>query len=290
MLFAPAPEPDIPAFQPLVLGQETAISRRERAALNQIWSCFCEQVVVELTPILRTQVRLQLQGFGPRRYLHYLDDRERDAPLLHFSLDQGGRAFFSTPLSLLLDLYDAMLGGIGRLDLARPAYLTEIESHLLRAPLHALLAAYQAAWGHLQFAPQLEPDYAEFNPYRAPICSPNETVLVCVFQLDLPYARGPLELVLPWAPLRRDLARPATAPTAGIGVPGAARLELRMRLGGREVPFQDLLQLEIGDVFLLDRPIHDPLEVTVNGVPKFLARPGRRNGCLAARVCQVLEG
>lgn len=210
--------------------------------------------------------------------------------MLHFGLDQGGRAFFSTPLSLLLDLFDAMMGGVGRLDLARAPYVTELESHLLRAPMHALLSAYQAAWGHLQFAPQLEPDYVEFNPYRAPICSPNESVLVCVFQLELPYARGPLELVLPWPPLRRDLARTSPPSThLGPSIPGSSRLELGLRLGGAEVLFQDLLNLEVGDVFVLDRPIGDPLEVTVNGLPKFHGHPGLSQGRIAVRVSQVLE-
>lgn len=284
------PQPEPSSFKPLVLGQDSAITRRERLALDGIWACFCDQVVVQLTPILRTKVSLKLQGYGPRRYLHYLDDRERDAPMLHFGLDQGGRAFFSTPLSLLLDLFDAMMGGIGRLDLARSPYVTEVESHLLRAPMHALLGAYQTAWGHLQFAPQLEPDYVEFNPYRAPICSPHETVLVCVFELNLPYARGPLELVLPWPPLRRDLARPAPVCTqVGASVPGSTRLQLGLRLGGAEVLFQDLLDLEVGDVFLLDRPIGDPLEVTVNGLPRFLGHPGLHQGRLAVRVSQVIE-
>lgn len=277
-------------FKPLVLGQDSAITGREKAALQAIWACFCDQVVVQLTPVLRTQVSLTLQGFGPRRYLHYLDDRERDSPMLHFGLDQGGRAFFSTPLSLLLDLFDALMGGIGRLDLARSPYVTEVESHLLRAPMHALLAAYQAAWGHLQFAPQLEPDYVEFNPYSAPICSPNETVLVCVFELQLPFARGPLELVLPWAPLRRDLARPAPPNNLpGALIPGSTLLELGLRLGGCELPFQDLLGLGIGDTLMLDRPIRDLLEVTVNGVPKFLGHPGIHRGRLAVNVRQVLE-
>lgn len=286
---SPTP-PEKPSYKPLVLGQESAITRRERLALDPIWKCFCDQVVVRLTPILRTRVKVKLQGFGPRRYLHYLDDRERDSPMLHFSLDQGGRAFFSTPLSLLLDLFDAMMGGIGRLDLARSPYVTEVESHLLRAPMHALLAAYQTAWGHLQFAPQLEPDYVEFNPYRAPICSPNETVLVCVFQLELPYARGPLELVLPWAPLRRDLARPAPLPPGvGAKIHGTTRLELALRLGGAEVSFQDLLDFQIGDVFVLDRPIGDPLEVTINGLPKFIGHPGVYQGRMAVRVSHVLE-
>lgn len=109
-------------FRPLLLGQETAITRRERVALDSIWGCFCEQLIVELTPILQAQVSIQLKGFGPRRYLHYLDERERETPMLHFGLDQGGRGFFSTPFSLLLDIYDAMLGGVGRLDLARAPY------------------------------------------------------------------------------------------------------------------------------------------------------------------------
>ena len=283
-------QPEKPQFKPLALGQATAITRRERQALETIWAGFCEQVVVHLTPILCTKVSLSLKGFGPRRYLHYLDDRERDAPLLHFSLDQGGQAFFSTPLSLLLDLYDAMLGGAGRLDLARAPYVTEIEAHLLRAPMHALLAAYQAAWGQLQFAPQLDPDYVEFNPYKAPICPPSETVLVCIFQLELPFARGPLELVLPWSPLRRDLARSVPAPQGPtVQLPRSTPVQMALRLGSAELLFQDLMGMEVGDTVILDRSIHQPLPITVNGLPKFEGCPGIHKGHLAARVTRLLE-
>jgi len=51
-------------------------------------------------------------------------------------------------------------------------------------------------------------------------------------------------------------------------------VEIKVELGRCHITVQDLFQLKIGDVLSLKKDVSDPLAVQVQGIPKFLARPG----------------
>jgi flagellar motor switch protein FliM len=51
----------------------------------------------------------------------------------------------------------------------------------------------------------------------------------------------------------------------------------------------DIVDLRPGDVLPLDHRVDAPLEVSVGGVPRFAARPGRRGKRLACVITSFAE-
>jgi flagellar motor switch protein FliM len=64
-------------------------------------------------------------------------------------------------------------------------------------------------------------------------------------------------------------------------------VDVRAELGTAEVPLQDLLALEVGDVLVLDTTIGAPITVAAEGEMRALADLGRRDGRLAVRLRSV---
>ena len=66
------------------------------------------------------------------------------------------------------------------------------------------------------------------------------------------------------------------------GDPGM--VELVAKLAEVEAPAEEVRQLQVGDVLTTDRGVDELLEVTVDGVAKFRARPGALDGHKAIRL------
>ena len=66
-----------------------------------------------------------------------------------------------------------------------------------------------------------------------------------------------------------------------------ATIELSIVLGTADIRVADLVNVEAGDVIVLNTRIDDPLEARVNDKVKFRAYPGAMKGKLAAKL--ILE-
>jgi flagellar motor switch protein FliM len=61
-----------------------------------------------------------------------------------------------------------------------------------------------------------------------------------------------------------------------------------VKLGEANVDLQDIINLEIGDIIQLDRDATIPLDVMVEGVPKFKGIPGLVKGNRAIRITESM--
>lgn len=65
---------------------------------------------------------------------------------------------------------------------------------------------------------------------------------------------------------------------------GAVRIPIAVRLGGARLPLRDLIALEVDDVIVLDRLIHEGCELVVAGSPKYDGAVGTHGGNFTFRV------
>jgi flagellar motor switch protein FliM len=69
-----------------------------------------------------------------------------------------------------------------------------------------------------------------------------------------------------------------------------ASVNIDAELGRAKITGKDLLNLEVGDVLVLDRYVSGELDVRVEGVLKFRGYPGVFKGNRAIKVSAVLAG
>jgi flagellar motor switch protein FliM len=194
---------------------------------------------------------------------------------------------------------DRLLGGPG----AGPAIhrpLTEIEQSLVRDLLGRVLRELAYAFESLT---ALEPAvlHQESNPQFAQIGSPSDMVIVFVYDLRIGGQAGEATLCVPFASLQPVLDEvAANSLLAGrveadaesvreslAGRMGAAPVTISVSFPPVTLALSDIVDLRPGDVLPLEHRVDAPLEVSVGGLPRFAARPGRRGKRLACVITSV---
>ena len=274
---------------------------REHVRALQIASeTFARQFTTVLSTTLRTVSQVQAKGIHQLTYDEYIRDVPNPTYLAILALPPlVGASIFHIPLPVVMTAVDRLLGGPGTGPaLSRPP--TEIEQSLMRDLLGRVLRELAYAFESLT---TLEPAvvHQESNPQFAQIGSPSDMVIVFVFDLRIGGQEGEATLCVPFAALQPVLDEVAGNSLLGGRVEAdadAMRDALAGRMGGAPVtvsvsfppvalPLSDIVDLRPGDVVPLDHPVDAPLDVSVGGVPRFTARPGRRGKHLACVITSV---
>jgi len=274
---------------------------REHVRALQIASeTFARQFTTVLSTTLRTVSHVQAKGIHQLTYDEYIRDIPNPTYLAILSLAPlAGASIFHLPLPVVMTAVDRLLGGPGMGPaLHRP--LTEIEQSLMRDLLGRVLRELAYAFESLT---ALEPSvlHQESNPQFAQIGSPSDMVIVFVYDLRIGGQAGEATLCVPFASLQPVLDEVAANSLLAGRVEADAesvRHALAGRMGGAPVTISvsfppvalalsDIVDLRPGDVVPLDHRVDAPLEVSVGGVARFAARPGRRGKRLACVITSV---
>jgi flagellar motor switch protein FliM len=140
----------------------------------------------------------------------------------------------------------------------------------------------------------------ESDPHSARIVLPGECVVRAKFEVAFASSRGTISFCLP-ATVLRKLSSDLLAPPRNEGPAGSpaaqqmtqqlnqAQVEIVARLAPTRMATSELLELRVGDVIVTNHEVHRPLEVAVEGRPKFAARAGAHQGRKAVRIDVELD-
>ena len=274
---------------------------REHVRALQIASeTFARQFTTVLSTTLRTVSQVQAKGIHQLTYDEYIRDVPNPTYLAILSLAPlAGASIFHLPLPVVMTAVDRLLGGPG----AGPALhrpLTEIEQSLMRDLLGRVLRELAYAFESLT---ALEPTvlHQESNPQFAQIGSPSDMVIVFVYDLRIGGQAGEATLCVPFASLQPVLDEvAANSLLAGrveadaesvreslAGRMGAAPVTVSVSFPAVTLALSEIVDLRPGDVLPLEHRVDAPLEVSIGGLPRFAARPGRRGKRLACVITSV---
>lgn len=167
---------------------------------------------------------------------------------------------------------------------------TIVEQLVLRRLLAVLADAMASAWEPvIPFRPELL--RVEMDPRMANIAPPSDVGIVAAFELA-GGIEGRLQVVIPYAavePAKARLAAPRRLAQRGderiqeLLQREVEQLEVDVRglLGRTSIPFSRLLDLQPGEVLLLDTDENSPLPVFVQGREKLRGRPSVSGGAMA---------
>jgi flagellar motor switch protein FliM len=196
-------------------------------------------------------------------------------------------------------LIDRLLGGAGDVSVEdRP--FTDIDVHVLERGLPVFLEALGESWAGVE---RLHPAIRllEASPQFLRLVGPQEAIVQIDIEISFSHHSGDLTFVIPYESLKAMLPkltsvallteqtedRPADLEGARLLRSAALGIEVEMTavVGGTTLTVAEFLSLGAGDVVLLDRPASEPIELWVEGRPKFVARPFVRS----RRLCLVIE-
>jgi flagellar motor switch protein FliM len=159
--------------------------------------------------------------------------------------------------------------------------LTDVEQSLTELAMHEVLGAL------IESQPCTNPMQCQLRGQRHPreltrTFPDQEQITVAKFSIDAPFGRGEAHWVLSQAAVLRFAAHVGECRLDAQSDRGEMEkivrkipLEVVVRLGNADLHVSDLVNLQVGDIVLLNQRVSDPLLAEVAGTTKFLGWPGR---------------
>ncbi len=203
-------------------------------------------------------------------------------------------------------MIERVLGGTGKSVSAskESRTLTEIEMTLLRNILIKFINLLKEPWGNIvELRPKLE--NIETNAQFAQIVSPAESVALITFNLHIGENEGMVNICIPHyviEPILPSLSsrlwfatsnkREVTETERDALESGISRTKINLTavVGGSNITVSELLNLQRGDIIMLNKKVEEPLEIFVENQLKFKAKPGIKKKNVAVMITEVVEG
>jgi len=207
-----------------------------------------------------------------------------------------GHVLFMIESRLIFNLVDCFFGGSGKGSYKIEGRdFTSIEYRVINKVIRQVLLDLEQAWQPITSV-TFGFVRSEVNPQFATIIPPTDVVIVVRFELEMDRMMGKMALVLPYStiePIRAKLYASFQSDQLEVDEGWILRLrkllldvpvELSVELGATSLKGSELINMEIGDVIVLNNEAGRPLKVKVEGVAKLMATPGICRGNLAFQV------
>jgi len=271
--------------------------------LQRIHEQFCRTYAGLMSAKLRSRLDLNVSSITQLTFGDYVRSLPNPSVLSIFEVSplDGTIVIQFTP-EIAFVLHDRLCGGPGRLP-ERTRGLTDIEVAVFRKQvLYSINALLADAWTDVQ---PLQFDLAgiESNPQFLQIASDRDVVAVVTLNFKLNELQDMITICLPFRTLEPVMSKLTQARMfESLRPPDPAQIErlkakvrsavvpVEVELGSAVVTVQDLLDLDVGDVILLDRTRNEMIDVKIGTLTKFKATPGRIGNKFGVVITAVCHG
>ncbi len=283
----PADEPRLTAYD---FRRPERVSKEQLKGLQSLFEALSREVGILFPPFLRTVVRVDLVSIDQLTYDEFILSVARPTALASVNMAPlDGNAVIELTPSMIFPIIDRLLGGRGRA-LSEPRELTEIETRIIRRIVTMILDSLRRSWDQLiEF--QCSIITIESDPLIVQIVAGSEMVVLVGYEVHVGEMVGAMNMCIPLMVLNpildqisqqahftRKMSREvAMATRATIShIVTKALVNIDAVLGQATLPLSDVAKLSVGDIVQLDTNPEEPIAVSVGGIPRYLAQPGRK--------------
>jgi flagellar motor switch protein FliM len=239
-----------------------------------------------LSGYLRNNIDIKIESVEQATYEEFLANITSPVLLTVFQMSPlDGSAVIQTDNNFTSPVIDLLFGGSGTKNI-QPKEFTEIELRVLKNLNQKILDNMATAWAGV-FAIKPTVELMETNPQFNQIVSPNETVAIIALSTVITGHKSVMHLCFPWETLKEAIpnltAQNWFAARKNLNISkskdienslGKVPLSLSAYCGETRLTIQELLQLEVGDVILLDSALGEDMDLLVENHPKYKVQPG----------------
>lgn len=284
------------------LKQTIKFTLDQQEFLKKIFEIFSDKFCVNLSSILQTKVSIKLKQVKLSTHRAFFNSLPDPSNMINIRIDPETKGLIYLDFALSFALVDRLMGGKGQpIDEIR--YFTDIESAILKSAYIKIVDSYNMAWKEVA---DVNSQFTgiEFNPQAVNIADPSEYLVIVDFQTTVAKTEGALSLCVPYSYLKKVLPRESfeeylltkTSITqdSQSSIPmfaknlEAAKVPVVVELGRVDVLFQDVLDIEPGDIIKLEQETNAVMRIKVNDKTKFMGRPGTKEERIAVQVTKVL--
>lgn len=211
----------------------------------------------------------------------------------------SGQIIIDISTNTAFAIIDRLLGGDGE-KLVDIRSFTEIELTLLKNLMKRIIGLMAQAWDNvIILTPTLEK--IETNSQFAQIISPNETIALVTMNLSIGSIEGLINICIPHLVMEPILEKLSTKLWFSSTKREATQVDkellhkrikstyvsLNANLSSTKITIGDLINLQRGDVILLNGTINDEVFINVGTQLKFYGRPGANKNKVAVKITRV---
>ncbi|BBD08697.1 flagellar motor switch protein FliM [Desulfovibrio ferrophilus] len=283
------------------LANQDRIIRGRMPVLEIVNDRFARLCTNALANAMRKRVDLNPISIDMSKFGDFMRSLPVPTSINIFKMDPlRGNALLVVDSRLVFALVENFFGGAGSQPKVEGRDFTPIEQAIVDRVVKIALANMEDAWRPVHEV-HIELTRSEINPQFAAIVPPSDVVIVVTFEVELENAIGSLIACLPYAtlePIRSKLHASFQSERLEVDHAWIARfkerlletpVEMVIELGQAKITGRQLLNLEIGDILLLDTDTEELLEAEVEGVRKFYGLPGTVKGSKAFQVVREEE-
>jgi flagellar motor switch protein FliM len=279
------------------------VGKEQMRALQTLHEGFGRNFGAALSALLRSIVEVKLTSVDQLTYSEFVFSLENPSCFNLLKADPlEGNLILDINPSILYPIIDRLLGGGKEMGPLARRPLTEIELRLVSRITGLFLDELRHAWENVV---ELRPTVlqVESNPQLVQIVPPNEVVVVISFELTIGDLRGMMNLCIPynsieriggklsansWISYGRKSASPETIKQISETL-CSSPVGVSVRLAQTKIGTGELMSLRVGDVITTQKDVHQPVIVSVEGVPKFRAKVGAFKGHKAIMIDGMIE-
>lgn len=280
------------------------VSKEQMRAFQALHEGFSREFGAALSGMLRTIVEVKLISVDQLTYSEFVFSLENPTCFNLMKADAlDGYLILDLNPSIIFPIVDRLLGG-GRAPSQnvprRP--LTEIELRLVSRITDLTISGLKNAWSNICDL-RLSVTQVESNPQLVQIVPPNEVIVLISFEITMGEMRGIMNLCIPfntieplagklssntWSNYTQKQADKRQTLNLETGV-ASAGVEMVVYLAETKLTAAELTNLEVGDVIMTEKDHHQPMQVCIEGRPKFDAYPGMLKGHKAIRIGSAIS-
>ena len=272
------------------------VGKEHMRALQSIHEGFSRNLGASLSGFLRTIVDVKLVSVDQLTYSEFIFSLENPTcfNVLRCPPIEGHMVLEINP-SIIYPIIDRLLGG-GRGDVLIPRRpLTDIETRLVCRVTGLAIDGLNAVWANvlpIEFAI----DQVESNPQLVYIVPPNEVIVLVSFEIAIGDLRGMMNLCIPfnviepvidklsantWFTYRSHEGSKRSDVIANLT---SAPVDVIVYQGETTITAEQLLDLQVGDILPIEKPVGSSLLMSIGGQPKFRGQPFTVHGRKVIRI------
>jgi flagellar motor switch protein FliM len=283
------------------LANQDRIIRGRMPTLDIIHDRFIRLFRMTLSNSLRKMANISVNSTGPLKFSEFMNSLPLPSCLNILRLDPlRGAAVMVIESKLLYALVDSFFGGndVPYTKIEGKDF-TQIEIKIARRVVLTAIDDLEKAWEPV-YPLKIGYSRTEINPQFVAVVPPSDVVIATTFDVELEKVSGTIKVVIPYAtlePIKSKLSVGFQSEQLEVDFIWINRIKeqimgttanLLVKLGNADITLRDLMELEPGDIIQLNTDATLPLDVMIEGVPKFKGIPGLSKGNRAIKITDVM--
>ncbi len=284
------------------LGARDSVNWGYLPSLQMICEKFSRSMQEMMASELLDDVVVSLDDFIYRPFQDFVDTLPIPSSFTICRLEPlQGSGVFIMEAELVANMMDQFFGGKNQTHVKLEGRdFTAVERHFIHKISDYAMGFFREAWEGVHPI-TFEYQRTEINSQFAMVIGATDMAVCCRFKVELNHQETDMYMVFPYSalePIKEKLAsifkgESMVADSTWVRDINDRAFEtsltLSVELGTTDYPLGDVARWKVGDVVLLPNKVTDPLQITVEEVPKFWGYPGERDGYVSFQIHGALE-